>query len=55
MMEDVDISYNIVRYEGSLVNENIFRRVGAPEVDVAWESLGIECNLSTPGSMESCY
>jgi hypothetical protein len=45
VLEDVDISYNAVRYEGSLMQENIFRQTGSPEVDAAWESLGIECKL----------
>ena len=43
LLEDVDISYDFIRYEGSLMNENVFRQIGSPEVDTAWESLGIEC------------
>jgi len=45
LLEDVDISYKTVRYEGSLMQENIFRQTGSPEVDTAWESLGIECKI----------
>ena len=48
VMEDVEISYDVVQFEGSLMHENIFRQTGSPEVDAAWESLGIECNLRTP-------
>jgi len=46
-MEDVDISYEVVRFEGSLMHENIFRQTGSPKVDAAWESLGIECKSRT--------
>jgi hypothetical protein len=43
VLEGVDISYNAIRFEGSLMDENGFRQSGSPEVDAAWESLGIEC------------
>lgn len=26
------------------MNENIYRKVGSPEVDKAWEDLGSDCN-----------
>lgn len=45
-MEDVDISYDVVRYSGSLMHENVFRKAGSSEVDAAWASLGIDCTAS---------
>ena len=48
IMEDIDISYDVIRYSGSLMHENIFRQTGSPEVDAAWESLGIDCKSSVP-------
>jgi hypothetical protein len=55
LLEDVDISYGFIQYEGSLMNENIFRQMGSPEVDAAWESLGIECNRSTCTLLKICH
>jgi hypothetical protein len=46
LMEDVDISYDVVKFSGSLMHANIFRQTGSPEVDVAWESLGIDCKTT---------
>jgi hypothetical protein len=28
------------------MNENIYRQVGSPEVDAAWEALGVDCKFS---------
>jgi hypothetical protein len=42
-MEDVDISYQLVQFNGSLLKENVFRQSAGPEVDAAWESLGVDC------------
>ncbi|KAL1629125.1 hypothetical protein SLS56_005568 [Neofusicoccum ribis] len=38
---EVDISYGVQRFNGSLLKENIFRRPASPEVDAAWASLGV--------------
>ena len=54
MLEDIDISYNTVRYEGSLMQENIFRQTGSPKVDAAWESLGIECKICASLFITNC-
>lgn len=45
LRKDVDISYDAVRFNGSLLKENIFRQPAGPEVDKAWESLGVNCML----------
>ncbi|RKF73861.1 hypothetical protein GcC1_087020 [Golovinomyces cichoracearum] len=42
--DEVDSSYRSVRFNGSLLKENIFRLPASPEVDAAWESLGVNCN-----------
>jgi len=42
-MNDVEISYSLVKYNGSLMKENIFRQSADPEVDAAWEGLGVDC------------
>ena len=43
VVKDVDIEYNVITFNGSLMNENIFRQDAAPEVDAAWQSLGVDC------------
>jgi len=42
LLGDIDISYSAVRFNGSLMRENIFRQSGSPEVDEAWQSLGVD-------------
>jgi hypothetical protein len=43
----VDISYSVVQYDGSFFKENIYRQDAGPEVDAAWDALGINCRLFT--------
>jgi hypothetical protein len=42
-LKDVDISYNVIGFNGSLLKANEFRKDAGPEVDAAWESLGVNC------------
>ena len=44
-MEDVEISYDIVQFNGSFYKEDIYRQDAGPEVDAAWEALGVNCRL----------
>ena len=41
VLKEVDISYHMVRFNGSLFKENIYRQTGSPAVDAAWEALGV--------------
>ncbi|OJJ45071.1 hypothetical protein ASPZODRAFT_70555 [Penicilliopsis zonata CBS 506.65] len=41
LLKDVDIEYTVQRFNGSLLKENIFRQQASPEVDAAWEALGV--------------
>ncbi|CAD6502133.1 BgTH12-02374 [Blumeria graminis f. sp. triticale] len=41
IMEELDNSYHTVQFNGSLFKENTFRLPAGPEVDKAWDSLGI--------------
>lgn len=38
---DIDVNYHIQQFEGHFMQENIYRQKGRPEVDEAWEALGI--------------
>lgn len=42
-MSNIPIKYHRQRFNGSLLKENIFRQAASPEVDAAWESLGVNC------------
>ncbi|KAF2198139.1 hypothetical protein GQ43DRAFT_337235, partial [Delitschia confertaspora ATCC 74209] len=39
--KEVDPHWSVVRFNGSLLKANVFRQDAGPEVDAAWESLGI--------------
>lgn len=46
VMKDVDMTYEMVRFNGSLMKENIFRQNASPEVDAAWVSLGVDYRVA---------
>ncbi|EAW08969.1 oxidase ustYa family protein [Aspergillus clavatus NRRL 1] len=41
VVSNVDITYQPERFNGSLLKENIYRQDASPEVDAAWEALGV--------------
>ncbi|KAJ6091962.1 hypothetical protein N7467_003931 [Penicillium canescens] len=41
VMREVGIEYSLQEFNGSLLKENVFRQDAGPEVDAAWESLGV--------------
>lgn len=43
LLPDLDISYHVQQFNGSFMQENIYRQDASPEVDAAWEALGINC------------
>lgn len=44
---DVPIEYHTQQFNGSLMMENVYRLPGSPEVDAAWEALGVNCESCT--------
>ncbi|KAL2784373.1 hypothetical protein BJX66DRAFT_88740 [Aspergillus keveii] len=42
VLSNVPIKYHTQRFNGSLLKENIFRQDAGPEVDAAWEALGVD-------------
>ncbi|KAN0089749.1 protein of unknown function (DUF3328) domain containing protein [Hyaloscypha variabilis] len=42
ILDDINISYNLVEFDGRFTKENVFRQGAGPEVDEAWKSLGVE-------------
>ena len=43
VLEDIDMKFHSVRFNGTFLHENIFRQDASPEVDSAWKSLGADC------------
>ncbi|KAJ5249034.1 hypothetical protein N7468_000485 [Penicillium chermesinum] len=41
LIRDVGVKFGTKEFNGSLLKENIFRQDASPEVDAAWESLGV--------------
>ncbi|TQB68536.1 hypothetical protein MPDQ_003259 [Monascus purpureus] len=41
VLKSVAITYDVQRFNGTFLKENIFRQDASPEVDAAWESLGV--------------
>lgn len=46
ILKDVDTSMKYVTFNGSLMKENVFRQEAGPEVDAAWESIGVNCKFN---------
>ncbi|KAL7782789.1 hypothetical protein V8C37DRAFT_413846 [Trichoderma ceciliae] len=42
LLDDVQIQYRIKEFNGSFMEEDIYRQVGSAEVDKAWEDLGAD-------------
>jgi len=48
----VNIRFDTVIFNGSLLKENVFRQEAGPEVDAAWASLGVDYRaLSVPAEL----
>ena len=56
VLKDVDIEYSFVQFNGSFMQEEVYRKAGSPEVDAAWEALGVDCEPPlTPTSTSTSY
>ncbi|KAJ0348167.1 hypothetical protein KNSL1_005750 [Colletotrichum chrysophilum] len=43
LLKDVDVKYEWKEFNGSFLQEDVYRKEGSPEVDAAWEALGVDC------------
>lgn len=43
IMDEVDMNFRTIQFNGSFVHENVYRQDAGPDVDEAWEALGVEC------------
>ncbi|KAM9877259.1 hypothetical protein VD0002_g4986 [Verticillium dahliae] len=48
VLRDIDVTYSTKYFNGSFLEENIYRQKGSPEVDAAWEALGVDCRFTRP-------
>ena len=53
IMDEVDIGFHAEQFNGTFVHENIYRQGPGPEVDAAWDALGIRCELLTFSGLQS--
>ncbi|KAI8266051.1 Cyclochlorotine biosynthesis protein O [Colletotrichum sp. SAR 10_98] len=42
LLKDVDVKYEWKEFNGSFLQEDVYRKEGSPEVDAAWEALGVD-------------
>ncbi|CZR55823.1 uncharacterized protein PAC_05711 [Phialocephala subalpina] len=42
LLEDIDITYSTVHFNGTLLHENMYRQSASPAVDEAWQALGVD-------------
>jgi hypothetical protein len=42
VLRDVPIRYTLQSFNGSFMDEDVYRMEGSPEVDAAWEALGVD-------------
>lgn len=42
VLKDVKVQYAYTEFNGTFMKEDVYRRKGSPEVDAAWEALGVD-------------
>lgn len=54
LVRDIAIRYEDKEFNGSFMNESIYRQAGSPEVDKAWEDLGVNCEYKGTIKLRYC-
>jgi hypothetical protein len=49
LVKEVKPHWHTVRFNGTFLRENVYWQDAGPEVDAAWEALGINCKFCEPG------
>ena len=44
-MDEIDMDFHDVQFNGSFIHENVYRQDAGPDADMAWEALGVGCEL----------
>jgi hypothetical protein len=47
ILDDVNMNFHTENFNGTFVHENIYRQDASPEVDAAWDALGVRCEYLT--------
>jgi hypothetical protein len=55
LLDNIEVSYHVEKFDGKFVKENIYRQVGSPQVDAAWEALGVGCKCTKIQSFNDPY
>jgi len=42
VLKEAKLKYSITRFNGTFMDEDIYRQTGSPEVDAAWQALGVD-------------
>ena len=45
VVRDVKPNWHTQMFNGSFLHQNIYRQAAGPEVDAAWDALGINCEF----------
>lgn len=45
LLQELDIKFHTVSYNGSFMKETVYRGKPSPEVDAAWSALGADCKF----------
>lgn len=53
LLREVQVRYNWQHFNGTFLEEDVYRREGSPEVDAAWEALGVDCESTTAANLPS--
>jgi hypothetical protein len=51
VVRDVKPNWHTVQFNGSFLHQNIFRQSAGPEVDAAWDALGVNCKSNPSTNM----
>lgn len=46
VMSEVGVTYHLQKFNNPLLKETVYRQEASPEVDAAWDALGINCILT---------
>jgi hypothetical protein len=47
VIDEVPVKFHTEQFNGTFVHENIYRQGASPEVDNAWDELGVRCKYFT--------
>lgn len=55
LVDEVSVKYHLDSFDGAFLKENIFRQDASPDVDAAWDSLGVNCKSRPKKCLRSSF